>query len=122
MRVNSDVADELHVHSTPEHTFKIEAKPTQQFQFTVDVPGKVDVELHQAEQDHRHGPSAAVTDRSVAVLAHGLGGSTDLPIPYTYALIGAAWALTFTFAVVALRMAAAAVRPRQTRAVRCRSG
>ena len=35
------------------------------------------------------------------VLAHGLGGSTDLPIPYTYALIGAAWALTFTFAVVA---------------------
>jgi hypothetical protein len=42
-----------------------------------------------------------VTDRPVTVLAHGLGGSTDLPIPYAYALIGAAWALTFTFAVVA---------------------
>ncbi|BBW99739.1 hypothetical protein BST36_25110 [Mycolicibacterium moriokaense] len=41
-------------------------------------------------------------DRSIAVLAHGLGGSTDLPIPFTYAVIGAAWALTFTFAVVAL--------------------
>jgi sterol desaturase/sphingolipid hydroxylase (fatty acid hydroxylase superfamily) len=41
-------------------------------------------------------------DRSVAVLAHGLGGSTDLPIPLSYALIGAAWALTFTFAVVAV--------------------
>jgi hypothetical protein len=39
---------------------------------------------------------------SVTVLAHGLGGSADLPIPLTYALIGAAWALTFTFAVVAL--------------------
>jgi hypothetical protein len=39
--------------------------------------------------------------RSTTVLAHGLGGSTDLPIPYAYALIGAAWALTFTFAVVA---------------------
>ncbi|TFV56325.1 hypothetical protein E4P42_19875 [Mycobacterium sp. PS03-16] len=38
----------------------------------------------------------------VSVLAHGLGGSTDLPIPYTYALLGAAWALTATFAVVAL--------------------
>lgn len=38
----------------------------------------------------------------MTVLAHGLGGSTDLPIPYTYALIGAAWALTLTFAVVAL--------------------
>ncbi|MGE2837173.1 hypothetical protein [Mycobacterium sp. SMC-4] len=39
---------------------------------------------------------------SAQLLAHGLGGSTDLPIPFTYALIGAAWALTFTFAVVAL--------------------
>ena len=39
---------------------------------------------------------------SVTVIAHGLGGSADLPIPLTYALIGAAWALTFTFAVVAL--------------------
>ncbi len=43
-----------------------------------------------------------MADPSVAVLAHGLGGSTDLPIPYSYALIGAAWALTFTFAVVAI--------------------
>jgi hypothetical protein len=47
IHVNSDVADELHVHSTPDHTFKIEAKPNQSFQFTVDVPGKVDIELHQ---------------------------------------------------------------------------
>lgn len=35
-------------------------------------------------------------------VAHGLGGSTDLPVPLSYALIGAAWALTFTFAIVAL--------------------
>jgi hypothetical protein len=42
------------------------------------------------------------TASSVSLLAHGLGGSADLPIPFTYALIGAAWALTFTFAVVAL--------------------
>ena len=47
VKVASDVADELHVHSTPDHTFKIEAKPAQQFQFSVDVPGKVDIELHQ---------------------------------------------------------------------------
>ena len=47
IRVNSDAPDELHVHSTPEHTYKVEAKPMQSFQFTVDVPGKVDVELHQ---------------------------------------------------------------------------
>jgi hypothetical protein len=36
-----------------------------------------------------------------AVLAHGLGGSGDLPVPYAYAIVGAAWALTFTFALVA---------------------
>jgi hypothetical protein len=39
---------------------------------------------------------------SVAVLAHGLGGSTDLPVPLGYVLVGAAWVLTFTFALVAL--------------------
>ncbi|SOJ54996.1 hypothetical protein MSIMFB_02487 [Mycobacterium simulans] len=40
-------------------------------------------------------------DRASVVLAHGLGGSSDLPVPYAYAMVGAAWALTFTFAVVA---------------------
>ncbi|OBG94270.1 hypothetical protein A5697_26755 [Mycobacterium sp. E3251] len=38
---------------------------------------------------------------ATAVLAHGLGGSGDLPVPYMYAMVGAAWALTFTFALVA---------------------
>lgn len=47
VRVNSDAADELHVHSNPEHSFKIEPRSGQQFQFTVDVPGTVDIELHQ---------------------------------------------------------------------------
>lgn len=40
--------------------------------------------------------------QSVTVLAHGVGGSTDLPVPLSFALIGAAWALTATFAIVAL--------------------
>jgi sporulation-control protein spo0M len=47
IRVDSDAADQLHVHSNPEHTFDIEPKSGQSFQFTVAVPGKVDVELHQ---------------------------------------------------------------------------
>nr|WP_246398605.1 hypothetical protein [Mycobacterium vicinigordonae] len=38
---------------------------------------------------------------SSSLLAHGLGGSGDLPVPYAYAMVGAAWALTFTFALVA---------------------
>lgn len=33
---------------------------------------------------------------------HGVGGQTDLPIPFEYAAIGGAWALTASFAVVAL--------------------
>lgn len=47
LRVDSDAADQLHVHSNPEHTFTVEPKPGQSFQFTVTVPGKVDVELHE---------------------------------------------------------------------------
>ncbi len=47
LRVSSDAADELHVHSNPEHTFPVEAKPNQTFTFTVEVPGSVEVELHQ---------------------------------------------------------------------------
>ena len=31
-----------------------------------------------------------------------IGGTTDLPVPLSYAMVGAAWALTFTFAIVAL--------------------
>ncbi len=32
---------------------------------------------------------------------HGVGGSTDLPIPFLYAVVGASWALTISFAVLA---------------------
>jgi hypothetical protein len=41
-----------------------------------------------------------MTPTTQTVLAHGVGGSTDLPIPLTYALIGGVWALILTFAVV----------------------
>ncbi|MFI5426949.1 hypothetical protein [Aeromicrobium sp. UC242_57] len=33
---------------------------------------------------------------------HGVGGATDLPIPFIYAMVGASWALTISFAVLAL--------------------
>jgi hypothetical protein len=46
LRITSDVTDELHVHSVPDHKFEIAAAPNQTFQFSVDVPGNVDVELH----------------------------------------------------------------------------
>ena len=50
VKVDSDVADELHVHSTPDHEFAVEAKPGQRFQFSVDVPGNVDIELHHLDK------------------------------------------------------------------------
>lgn len=46
IRVTSDAEDELHVHASPEHTFAVKPEPLQSFQFEVEVPGKVDVELH----------------------------------------------------------------------------
>ena len=50
MSITSDVADELHVHSVPEHTFEIEPGKDQLFAFTVDVPGQVDIELHHSDR------------------------------------------------------------------------
>lgn len=47
LRVTSDAEDELHVHSTPEHSFDVGIGPAQSFQFTVTVPGRVDIELHE---------------------------------------------------------------------------
>jgi hypothetical protein len=38
------------MHSTPDHEFEIAAAPNQTFQFTVDVPGSVDVELHKLDK------------------------------------------------------------------------
>jgi len=48
--VTSDATDELHVHSTPDHKFEIAAAPNQTFQFSVDVPGNVEVELHHLDR------------------------------------------------------------------------
>ncbi|GAA1441982.1 hypothetical protein GCM10009641_55580 [Mycobacterium cookii] len=50
LRVNSDAADELHVHSVPDHKFEVAAAADQTFQFSVDVPGNVDVELHHLDR------------------------------------------------------------------------
>ncbi|MER7453737.1 hypothetical protein ABTW96_26015 [Nocardia beijingensis] len=46
--VDSDADDELHVHATPQHTFTITPGTGQRFRFTVDVPGRVAIELHHA--------------------------------------------------------------------------
>jgi heme/copper-type cytochrome/quinol oxidase subunit 2 len=48
--VTSDATDELHVHSVPDHKFQVAAAPNQTFQFSVDVPGNVEVELHHLDR------------------------------------------------------------------------
>ena len=48
--VTSDATDEIHVHSVPDHKFQIAAAPNQTFQFSVDVPGNVEVELHHLDR------------------------------------------------------------------------
>jgi hypothetical protein len=50
LHVTSDVPDELHVHSVPDHKFEVAAAANQTFQFSVDVPGSVDVELHHLDR------------------------------------------------------------------------
>ncbi|MGZ4577058.1 MAG: hypothetical protein ACXVX1_04950 [Mycobacterium sp.] len=50
LKVTSDAADELHVHSVPDHKFEVAAAPNQTFQFSVDVPGNVEVELHHLDR------------------------------------------------------------------------
>ena len=44
------------------------------------------------------------------VLAHGLGGARDLPIPAEYAIVGAAWALVISFGVAAFAWRRSAFR------------
>jgi hypothetical protein len=50
LRVTSDAVDELHVHSVPDHKFQVAAAANQTFQFSVDIPGNVDVELHHLDR------------------------------------------------------------------------
>lgn len=46
LEVSSDAADTIHVHSTPERVFDVQPLPRQRFEFSVGIPGRVDVELH----------------------------------------------------------------------------
>ncbi|GAA5051273.1 hypothetical protein GCM10023318_22460 [Nocardia callitridis] len=48
--VDSDAEDELHVHAAPQHTFAVTPGAGQRFRFSVDVPGRVEVELHHADR------------------------------------------------------------------------
>jgi len=46
LRVSSDVADEIHVHSDPEHALDVEPGTPGELTFTIERPGQVAVESH----------------------------------------------------------------------------
>lgn len=46
LRVTSDAADEIHVHSEPEHSYDVVPGGSKDFTFTVEIPGQVAVESH----------------------------------------------------------------------------
>lgn len=47
LHVVSDVAEEIHVHSDPEHEYKVAAGDDKTFTFTIKTPGQVAVEAHE---------------------------------------------------------------------------
>ena len=47
LHVSSDQADEIHVHSTPEHEFAVAPGNRQMFEFTINRPGVYEVESHE---------------------------------------------------------------------------
>ncbi|MGH3815335.1 MAG: hypothetical protein ACRDUV_23280 [Pseudonocardiaceae bacterium] len=47
LEVDSDQADQIHVHSTPEHEFAVKPTGGQTFEFTVNRPGVYEVESHE---------------------------------------------------------------------------
>jgi plastocyanin len=49
LNVSSDVDDEIHVHSEPEHEFEIPAGEDKTFTFTLETPGTVVIESHGLE-------------------------------------------------------------------------
>lgn len=46
LKVTSDVDEEIHVHSEPEHSYEVPAGGSIEKSFTVDTPGQVAVEAH----------------------------------------------------------------------------
>ncbi len=49
LHVISDVAEEIHVHTDPEHEYEVAAGDDKTFTFTIKTPGQVAVEAHELD-------------------------------------------------------------------------
>lgn len=47
LEVDSDMADELHLHADPEQSFEVKATNDQEFEFALDTPGVYELESHE---------------------------------------------------------------------------
>jgi plastocyanin len=50
LEVDSDIADELHLHSDPEKSFEVRVGEDQRFEFSLDAPGVYELESHETDQ------------------------------------------------------------------------
>jgi hypothetical protein len=114
--VNSDTADEVHIHGYDLHK-EVEKDGTVTFDFPAKIDGGFVIELEDAKQTlanleveamrRRHAATVAVgTLAAVAALpatasAHGLAGKQDLPIPRWLFAWAAALVLVISFAALA---------------------
>jgi plastocyanin len=49
LTISSDVDDEIHVHTDPDHEYEVKAGQDESFSFTVDSPGVYPIESHGLE-------------------------------------------------------------------------
>jgi hypothetical protein len=50
LRITSDIDDEIHVHSTPDHSFPVTAGQASEERFSFDTPGTYEMESHKLDK------------------------------------------------------------------------
>ena len=93
----SDVDDEIHVHSDPEHEFEVTAGEDKTFTFTIDTPGHDRGRVARPRGHDRQAPGRAERPavpsprrRARTRWRTASAAPSDLPIPAHYAFIAAA--------------------------------
>jgi hypothetical protein len=50
LKISSDIDDEIHVHSTPDHSFPVTAGQASEEKFSFDAPGTYEMESHKLDK------------------------------------------------------------------------
>ena len=114
--VHSDVADEVHVHGYDLHK-DVDAGGTVRIVFPATITG-----VFEAELESRRAPDHRVHGQVTWILAHGIGGIRDLPVPRYVFYYGAAAVLVVSFAALAFLWRKPRARGARETDGRCRPG